>query len=196
MSQARYFSVDRITRDQAEDSVRITETIRYGWVVESPSASRVDVRDVYGNLTSFYKQGDDLVMLTGGSTGTLLSGVASVNVRVATQPRYRDDGTTSSYPLVAVNEAPITRPFRWRVTGRRRETGISCISRARLAATQHRKPRRGARRPPVSGLAALPRSRQAGAKRDRARISRRPVRARESRHPKPARSASAPKEEV
>jgi len=74
----------------------VIEEVRRGWVVERPSADRLDLRDASGGQTSYYVENDELkVARPSGEVGTLLGDVASVNFDVGTVQRLREAPTVS-----------------------------------------------------------------------------------------------------
>jgi len=69
----------------------IVADVRQGWVLERPSATRLDLTDPYGALTSYYLSAGALkVDRPSGVTGELLAGVSSASFDIDTVQRLRE----------------------------------------------------------------------------------------------------------
>jgi len=72
-----------------EGLIGITDAVRTAWLVERPSATRLDVTDALGRKTIFRKAGTSLtVTRPSGATGVVLRGVTAVAFDVVTTRRY------------------------------------------------------------------------------------------------------------
>jgi hypothetical protein len=69
----------------------MTDMARYGWLVEQPSDTRLDIVDVEGGRTSFELDDGALVLTRpSGMSGVLLDGVASFSIEADTSRRLRE----------------------------------------------------------------------------------------------------------
>jgi len=90
----------RAESDQGpEEAVALmTDMARYGWSVENPAESRLDVVDALGGRTSFdVVDGALRVTRPTGVSGTLLSGVAGLSIDTDAMYRLRDDAPVDDY---------------------------------------------------------------------------------------------------
>src|SRR5262249_30577523 len=90
----------------------MTDMARYGWTVDKPSASQLDVVDALGETTSF-KLVDDALKITrpSGLTGDLLKGVASLSISPDYMRRLRDgtptDANNTWWQVAGTSTAPL-----------------------------------------------------------------------------------------
>jgi len=94
-----------------EGLVGITDAVRTAWLVERPSATRLDVTDAFGRKTIFRKAGSTLtVTRPSGATGVVLRGVASVAFDAVTTRRYVEAPPRVRYETWWSSPAPAGAP--------------------------------------------------------------------------------------
>ena len=94
-----------------ESLVALTDAVRTAWLVERPSATRLDVTDALGRKTVFRQAGSTLtVTRPSGANGVVLSDVASVSFDVGTTRRYVEAPPRTRYESWWSTPAPAGTP--------------------------------------------------------------------------------------
>src|SRR6185436_3678082 len=94
-----------------ESLVAITDAVRTAWLVERPSATRLDLTDALGRKTVFRKSGSTLtVTRPSGATGVVIPDLASLSFDVATTRRYAEATPRTRYETWWTSPAPVGAP--------------------------------------------------------------------------------------
>jgi len=94
-----------------ESLVAITDAVRTAWLVERPSATRLDLTDALGRKTVFRKSGSTLtVTRPSGASGVVIPDLASLSFDVATTRRYAEATPRTRYETWWTSPAPVGAP--------------------------------------------------------------------------------------
>ncbi|HZL98731.1 MAG TPA: prepilin-type N-terminal cleavage/methylation domain-containing protein [Planctomycetota bacterium] len=102
---------DEDDRGLEEALVGITDAVRTAWLVERPSASRLELVDALGRRTAYEKQGARLVVTRpSGATGVVLGNLATVAFDAGTTRRHAEAAPHVRYETLWSVPPPVGTP--------------------------------------------------------------------------------------